>query len=63
MTARLVQIRRHPVKGIGSELLETVRAEVGRPLPLDRAWALLQQGQTDTGDWQPRRNFLQCAAG
>lgn len=63
MNARVVQIRRHPIKGIGTELLETATLKPGRPLPMDRAWAVLQDGETDTGGWQRRRTFVQCAAG
>lgn len=59
----LVQIRRHPIKGIGTELLESAALSPGRALDGDRAWAVLQEGQDDTGAWQPRRNFVQCATG
>ena len=61
--SRLAAIWRHPIKGIGREALEAVDLEAGAPVPLDRAWALLQEGSTDTDDWQPRRAFLQGAAG
>lgn len=61
--ARVEAIWRHPIKGIGREALPEVELEAGRPMPLDRAWALLQEGASDTDDWQPRRNFLQAAAG
>lgn len=61
--SRLDAIWRHPIKGIGREALEAVELEAGAPLPLDRAWALLQEGAPDTDRWQVRRNFVQCAAG
>ena len=63
MSARLAAIWRHPIKGIGREALAETRLEPDRPLPLDRAWALLQEGAPDGDGWQPRRSFLQCAAG
>ena len=63
MSARLAAIWRHPIKGIGREALDAVDLAPGAPVPLDRAWALLQEGAPDTDDWQPRRHFLQGAAG
>ena len=63
MSARVAAIWRHPIKGIGRESLEAVELAAGEPVPLDRAWALLQQGAEDTDEWQPRRNFLQGASG
>ncbi|KGB81379.1 molybdenum cofactor biosysynthesis protein [Rhodovulum sp. NI22] len=62
MMARLAQIRRHPVKGIAQEEIAATTLCPARPLPLDRAWAVLTGEAGDTGQWQPRRNFAQCAA-
>ena len=61
--SRLVALWRHPIKGIGREALDAVELEPGAPMPLDRAWALLQEGAPDTDEWQVRRHFLQSAAG
>ena len=61
--SRLAAIWRHPIKGIGREALGAVDLAPGAPVPLDRAWALLQEGAPDVEGWQPRRAFLQGAAG
>ena len=63
MAARLGHIFRHPVKGIGSEMLERASLSPDGALEGDRAWALLAADARDVDDWQPRRNFLQVAAG
>ncbi|MEV8467019.1 MOSC domain-containing protein [Fluviibacterium sp. DFM31] len=63
MTHRLAAIWRHPIKGIGAEPLETTRLTPDRPLPGDRAWAVLTGGATDTGAWQPCRNFARGCYG
>ena len=60
---RLAHIWRHPIKGIGCEGLDSARLEPGRPVPGDRAWAVLREGGEDTGGWQPCRNFLRGANG
>ena len=44
MSWTLSQIWRHPIKGIGAERLDHVGLRVDRPLPLDRAWAVLEDG-------------------
>ncbi|SMX31003.1 MOSC domain-containing protein [Actibacterium lipolyticum] len=54
---RLAQIWRHPIKGIGAEPLKDVALTPNRPLPGDRAWAVLTGDTPDTGEWQPCRNF------
>lgn len=61
MTWQLAQIWRHPIKGIGAEQLEATELEVGRPLPLDRAWAVREQGADAAPGWQPCRTFLRGA--
>lgn len=63
MTIRLAQIRRHPIKGIGSEALDAARLSPEGALEGDRAWALLNAAAPDLDDWQPRRNFLVVARG
>lgn len=64
MRARVAEIWRHPVKGIGRERLAQASLAAGAPLPGDRAWAVLHAGAAaDTDAWQPRRNFLQAASG
>lgn len=63
MSATLAQIWRHPVKGIGTEALDHVSLSAGLPLPLDRAWAVLEDGGERAPGWQPCRNFLRGAKG
>ena len=63
MSGRVAALWRHPIKGIGREALDAVELVPGEPMPLDRAWALLQETAEDTDAWQPRRSFLQGAAG
>ncbi|MGB0660918.1 MAG: MOSC domain-containing protein [Mangrovicoccus sp.] len=58
---QLAQIWRHPIKGIGAEALDATTLSENMPLPMDRAWAFLEEGQTDTGAWQACRNFLRGA--
>lgn len=63
MSRRLAAIWRHPVKGIGAEPLDTVALTPDRPLPLDRAWAVLTGAAEDTGAWQSCRNFARGCYG
>lgn len=63
MTARLAQIQRYPIKGIGTEPLDTVVLEPEAPMPQDRAWALRHIGAPDIPGWQSRGNFLVVATG
>lgn len=63
MTAALAHIFRHPIKGIGSEALETADLSPDGALHGDRAWALLNESAEDSDAWQRRRNFLQVASG
>jgi len=63
MQARLAHIWRHPIKGIGAEPLERVSLSPGRPLPLDRAWAVLEDGGESGPGWRSCRNFLRGAKG
>lgn len=59
----LARIWRHPIKGVGAEPLGQVLLTPGRPLPLDRAWAILAAGQEDTGAWQKCSNFARGCLG
>jgi uncharacterized protein len=63
MTWRLTQIWRHPIKGIGAERLDHVGLKVDRPLPIDRAWAVLEEGGEAGEGWRACRNFLRGAKG
>jgi uncharacterized protein YcbX len=63
MTARLAAVWRHPVKGIGAEALDAATLAPDRPVPGDRAWALLRDGVAATGGWQPCSGFLRGANG
>lgn len=64
MNATLAQIWRHPIKGVGTEALETVLLEAGKCLPFDRRWAIAQDGAQidfDAPKWAPCRNFVRGA--
>ena len=61
--AKLTAIRRHPVKGIGHEVLEAADLSPTGAVHGDRAWALLTEAAADIDEWQPRRNFLVVASG
>lgn len=63
MTWSVDQIWRHPIKGIGAEPLETVTLTEGLPVPLDRAWAVLEDGGDASPGWRSCRNFLRGAKG
>ncbi|MEM7724455.1 MAG: MOSC domain-containing protein [Pseudomonadota bacterium] len=63
MTWRLDQIWRHPIKGIGAEPLDTAELTPDRPVPLDRAWAILEDGGDASDGWRSCRNFLRGAKG
>lgn len=63
MSCLLAEIWRHPIKGIGAEPLDAVTLTAGGPLPLDRAWAVLEQGGDTTEGWRKCRNFLRGAKG
>jgi uncharacterized protein YcbX len=60
---RLSQIWRHPIKGIGAERLDHVGLKIDRPLPMDRAWAVLEQGGESGEGWRACRNFVRGAKG
>lgn len=59
----LDQIWRYPIKGIGAERLRAIDLAPGLPLPLDRAWAVLEQGGDASEGWRSCRNFLRGAKG
>jgi len=59
----LDQIWRHPIKGIGAEALTQCDLTPDRPLPLDRAWAVLEEGGEAGEGWRACRNFLRGAKG
>nr|WP_282563339.1 MOSC domain-containing protein [Gymnodinialimonas phycosphaerae] len=59
----LHQIWRYPVKGIGAERLRAIDLAPGMPLPLDRAWAVLEEGGDASEGWRSCRNFLRGAKG
>lgn len=63
MTGRLAAIWRHPVKGVGCEPLDRVTLLPDRPVPGDRAWAILRDGVAATDGWQPCSGFLRGANG
>lgn len=61
MIGHLAQIWRHPIKGIGAERLEHVGLHPDRPVPLDRAWAVLEEGGEAAEGWRACRNFIRGA--
>ncbi|MEJ6395564.1 MOSC domain-containing protein [Gymnodinialimonas sp. 2305UL16-5] len=63
MTWSLDQIWRYPIKGIGAERLRAVDLTPDLPLPLDRAWAMLEEGGDASDGWRSCRNFLRGAKG
>ncbi|MFK7876051.1 MAG: MOSC domain-containing protein [Paracoccaceae bacterium] len=63
MTVSVAQIWRYPIKGISAEQLAEVTLEQDRPLPFDRAWAILEEHGDDTDGWRSCRNFLRGAKG
>lgn len=63
MTWSLAQIWRHPIKGVGAERLDHVGLHIDRPLPMDRAWAVLEEGGEAADGWRSCRNFLRGAKG
>ncbi len=63
MSWTLDQIWRYPIKGIGAEPLDQVELTADRPLPLDRAWAVLESGGQAGDGWRSCRNFLRGAKG
>lgn len=63
MTWALDQIWRYPIKGIGAERLRAIDLVPGLPLPLDRAWAVLEEGGDASDGWRSCRNFLRGAKG
>ncbi|MEJ6390852.1 MOSC domain-containing protein [Gymnodinialimonas ulvae] len=63
MTWTLDRIWRHPIKGIGAEPLDRVDLAANRPVPGDRAWAVLESGGDASDGWRSCRNFLRGAKG
>ena len=63
MTISLAHIWRHPIKGIGAEALERADLTIGRPVPMDRAFAVLEAGGDAADGWRSCRNFLRGAKG
>lgn len=61
--ARVTDLFRHPIKGLGGEAITETALHKDRPLPHDRQWAILQEGQRDTGTWQRRGTFGHVARG
>ena len=68
MIARLVHIRRHPIKSAGGEDLGRVALTAGARLPGDREWAVLTEAgerhvpQGEPDRWLPKSCFLRGAA-
>ncbi len=63
MIKTLEQIWRHPIKGVGAEQITAAVLTQGRPLPFDRAFAVLTGDAVDTGEWQKCGNFARGCFG
>ncbi|THD85199.1 MOSC domain-containing protein [Aliigemmobacter aestuarii] len=61
MTARLAQIRRHPIKSHGREALASVRLSAGAGLPWDRHWAVAHDAARLEPGWNPCQMFARGA--
>lgn len=61
MNGTVTHLWRYPIKGVGTEALTKVALEQDRPLPLDRAWAVLESGRAYEAGWQRCVNFLRGA--
>ncbi len=62
MSVTLKQIWRHPIKGIGAERISGAFLAPDFSLPLDRAFAVIEEGAAAKhGQWQPCRNFIRGA--
>ncbi|MEM6489061.1 MAG: MOSC N-terminal beta barrel domain-containing protein [Pseudomonadota bacterium] len=61
MAARLAEIWRHPIKGVGAERVASVAVAAGQTFPWDRTYAIAH-GASDWDPaapaWIPRRNFV-----
>lgn len=62
MSVTLAQIWRHPIKGIGAERISGAFLAPDFALPLDRAFAVIEEGAVAAqGQWQPCRSFVRGA--
>lgn len=61
MTATIVGLCRHPIKGIGREALAEVTLAAGQGLPFDRHWAVAHQAARLAPGWNACTNFLRGA--
>ncbi|MEP4195609.1 MAG: MOSC N-terminal beta barrel domain-containing protein [Aliishimia sp.] len=61
--SQIAQLWRYPIKGLGAESLKDIEVSPERPFPLDRAWAVLENGGDTSSGWRPCRNFLRGAKG
>lgn len=61
---RIDRIYRHPVKSVGTEQLNAITLEAGKPMPGDRAYAVAHAGgdwDAATPEWMRCRNFARVA--
>lgn len=62
MTATLTEIWRHPIKSHGREPLNSVMLEAGKPMPMDRIWAVAHERSTVDGSaWASCAQFCRVA--
>ena len=64
MAARVAQLWRHPIKGLGSEAMSEAQLSAGQTMPWDRVWAVAHEASRLNGDadgWVPCSNFCRGA--
>lgn len=61
MTAKIVNIARHPIKSHGREDLASVILAAGEGLPFDRHWAVAHDAAKLVAGWNPCANFARGA--
>lgn len=61
---RIDRMYRHPIKSVGTERLDAIALEVGKPMPGDRAYAVAHAGgdwDAAAPEWMRCRNFARVA--
>jgi len=64
--AKVTNLWRHPIKGVGREQLDTVRLAAGKTMPWDRHWAIAHvDAKVDPAnpEWARCMNFVRAARG
>lgn len=64
--ACVINLWRHPIKGVGREALQSVVLEAGKTMPWDRHWALAHENakiDPHNPEWMRCSNFARAARG